>query len=79
MYQCLAHIFKLLPRDSLLPFVPSLYAIINVTSSTSNVGNVMFRKLSVKLLQRVALTFLAPRDTTWRYQMGVYLCLNDGH
>jgi hypothetical protein len=79
VYQCLAHIFKLLPRDSLLPFVPSLYAIINVTSSTSNVGNVMFRKLSVKLLQRVALTFLAPRDTTWRYEMGVYLCLNDGH
>jgi hypothetical protein len=71
VYQGLAHIFKLLPRGSLLRHVPALYAVVAENAAADqNRANVMFRKLSVKLLQRIALTFLAPRDTAWRYQMG---------
>ena len=71
VYQSLAHIFKLLPRGSLLRHVPALYAVVAENAAADqNRANVMFRKLSVKLLQRIALTFLAPRDTAWRYQMG---------
>ena len=70
VYQCLAHVFKALPRSALLPHVNAICAAI-AESTVSSANNMLVRKLKVKLLQRVALTYLPPCETSWRYQMGM--------
>ncbi len=72
MYQSLSHLFKCLPRAALVPHVNVVCAAVSdAASATASVAsNMLVRKLKIKLLQRVALTYMPPCETSWRYQMG---------
>ena len=66
--QSVAHIFKLGQRARLLPFAPRVWAQLEgLLASPELASNALARKLSIKLCQRVGLTFLEPRLAQWRY------------
>ena len=64
IYASLAFIFKFVPREILLPYATFLSTIILAPSNA-----VFIRKLSVKLVQRIGMTYLKPTVASWRYQM----------
>ncbi|XP_068193131.1 tubulin-specific chaperone D [Antennarius striatus] len=67
--QSLAKLFKHGERDDLLQYAPAVLQCVEqkclLESSQS-----MLKKLSIKLIQRLGLTFLKPRLAAWRYQRG---------
>ncbi|KAG2492086.1 hypothetical protein HYH03_009582 [Edaphochlamys debaryana] len=83
--QALCRAFKLGQRDRLLPFASRAWALAARLAASGTgggggaggdagagdlSGNVLARKLSVKLITRVGLTFLPPREASWRYVRG---------
>ncbi|XP_077022426.1 tubulin-specific chaperone D isoform X2 [Tamandua tetradactyla] len=67
--QALAQIFKHGKREDCLPYATSvLKCLDNCRLSESN--QTLLRKLGVKLVQRLGLTFLKPQVAKWRYQRG---------
>ncbi|KAK9814241.1 hypothetical protein WJX72_002759 [[Myrmecia] bisecta] len=67
----LAAIFKLGQRQWILPIAPVVWpAAAQLVRSPAAASNVLARKLAIKLVQRVGLTFLAPCLASWRYQRG---------
>ncbi|XP_044531122.1 tubulin-specific chaperone D [Gracilinanus agilis] len=69
MLQALAQVFKHGTRESCLPYASTvLECLDNCKLSESN--HTLLRKLGVKLVQRLGLTFLKPRLAKWRYQRG---------
>lgn len=74
--QALCFIFKLGQRSRLLPHTPRVWAQLSrvreaaagqEAQAAGGVGGVLARKLSVKLGQRLGLTFMEPRLAPWRY------------
>ncbi|GLI66673.1 hypothetical protein VaNZ11_010603, partial [Volvox africanus] len=71
--QALCCAFKLGQRDRLLPFASRAWALAHSLANHPTHGsdqNVLARKLSVKLVTRIGLTFLKPRAAPWRYVRG---------
>ncbi|XP_010617003.1 tubulin-specific chaperone D [Fukomys damarensis] len=69
MLQALAQIFKHGKREDCLPYANIvLQCLDNCRLSESN--QTLLRKLGVKLVQRLGLTFLKPKVADWRYQRG---------
>ncbi|NWY04338.1 TBCD protein, partial [Nothoprocta ornata] len=69
MLQALAQLFKHGKRDECLPFAATvLECLDNCRLSESN--QMVLRKLGMKLVQRLGLTFLKPKVAKWRYQRG---------
>uniref|UniRef100_A0A7N4V772 Tubulin-specific chaperone D n=1 Tax=Sarcophilus harrisii TaxID=9305 RepID=A0A7N4V772_SARHA len=69
MLQALAQVFKHGTRESCLSYASTvLECLDNCRLSESN--HTLLRKLGVKLVQRLGLTFLKPRLAKWRYQRG---------
>ncbi|XP_073436059.1 tubulin-specific chaperone D [Dendrobates tinctorius] len=67
--QALAQLFKHGKREDCLPYASTvLNALDNCKLSDSN--QTVLRKLGVKLVQRLGLTFLKPKVANWRYQRG---------
>ncbi|KAM3921962.1 tubulin-specific chaperone D [Leptodactylus fuscus] len=67
--QALAQLFKHGKREDCLPYAATvLSALDNCKLCDSN--QTVLRKLGVKLVQRLGLTFLKPKVATWRYQRG---------
>lgn len=67
--QSLAQLFKHGKREDFLQYAPTVLHCLDqkrIAESTEN----MLRKLSVKVVQRLGLTFLKPRLARWRYQRG---------
>eukprot|EP00873_Tetraselmis_striata_P016212 jgi/Tetstr1/436476/TSEL_025304.t1 len=61
--------FLLGSREALLPAATQVWAQATALArSPAIASNVLTRKLAVKLLQRVTLTFLEPRVPAWRYE-----------
>uniref|UniRef100_UPI0037E9BBBB tubulin-specific chaperone D n=1 Tax=Semicossyphus pulcher TaxID=241346 RepID=UPI0037E9BBBB len=67
--QSLAKLFKHGKRDDLLQYAPTVLQCLE-QKHLSESSQAMLRKLGVKLIQRLGLTFLKPRLATWRYQRG---------
>ncbi|XP_041812434.1 tubulin-specific chaperone D [Chelmon rostratus] len=67
--QSLAKLFKHGKRDDLLQYAPTILQCLE-QKHLSESSQAMLRKLCVKLIQRLALTFLKPRLAAWRYQRG---------
>ncbi|CAN9505641.1 unnamed protein product [Ophioblennius macclurei] len=67
--QSLAKLFKHGKRDDLLPHTPTVLQCLE-QKRFSESSEAMLRKLGIKLIQRLGLTFLKPRLATWRYQRG---------
>ncbi|KAM4531066.1 tubulin-specific chaperone D [Odontesthes bonariensis] len=67
--QSLAKLFKHGKRDDLLQYVPTVLQCLE-QKHLSESSEAMVRKLGVKLIQRLGLTFLKPRLAAWRYQRG---------
>ncbi|XP_068671771.1 tubulin-specific chaperone D-like isoform X2 [Montipora foliosa] len=65
----LALLFKHGKREDLIPFAPIMLKQAGA-SKICNTNNTLLRKLSIKLIQRLGLTFLRPRVASWRYQRG---------
>jgi hypothetical protein len=66
-----ACIFKFGQRSRLLPYAARAWAHLSVLrASPGMAGNVLARMLAVKVVQRIGLTFLAPRLAPWRYVRG---------
>jgi hypothetical protein len=63
----LVDIFRQGKREELLGKIPY---VISFAIQDSPLSNTMLRQLSVKLAQRIALTYLKPRVVSWRYQKG---------
>jgi len=62
----LSAIFKRGKRQELLDKIPVIYQ--NLTKINNN--SVTHRKLFIKLIQRIGLTFMKPKVAPWRYQRG---------
>ncbi|KAL6103026.1 tbcd [Pungitius sinensis] len=67
--QSLATLFKHGKRDDLLEYAPAIMKCLE-QKQLSESSQAMLRKLGVKLIQRLGLTFLKPRLAAWRYQRG---------
>uniref|UniRef100_A0AAQ5YZ50 Tubulin-specific chaperone D n=1 Tax=Amphiprion ocellaris TaxID=80972 RepID=A0AAQ5YZ50_AMPOC len=67
--QSLAKLFKHGKRDDLLQYAPTVLQCLE-KKHLSESSEAMLRKLGVKLIQRLGLTFLKPRLAAWRYQRG---------
>ncbi|KAF3700092.1 Tubulin-specific chaperone D Beta-tubulin cofactor D Tubulin-folding cofactor D [Channa argus] len=67
--QSLAKLFKHGKRDDLLQYAPTILQCLQ-QKHLSESSEAVLRKLGVKLIQRLGLTFLKPRLATWRYQRG---------
>uniref|UniRef100_A0A4W4GL44 Tubulin-specific chaperone D n=1 Tax=Electrophorus electricus TaxID=8005 RepID=A0A4W4GL44_ELEEL len=75
----LAQLFKHGKRDDFLPYAPTVLRCLDQKKLTDS-SQAMLRKLGVKVLQRLGLTFLKPRLAKWRYQRGSRsLAVNLGH
>ncbi|NXA51624.1 TBCD protein, partial [Nothocercus julius] len=69
MLQALAQLFKHGRREDCLPYAPTvLECLDNCRLSESN--QMVLRKLGMKLVQRLGLTFVKPKVAKWRYQRG---------
>ncbi|NXP81874.1 TBCD protein, partial [Ramphastos sulfuratus] len=69
MLQALAQLFKHGKREDCLPYAPTvLECLDNCRLSESN--QMVLRKLGMKLVQRLGLTFVKPKVAKWRYQRG---------
>ena len=66
--QTVAQIFKKGERGRLLLNAPIMLA--QCVAIASQTNQVKVRKLSIKLIQRIGMTFLPPRVASWRYQRG---------
>ena len=66
--QTIAQIFKKGERGRLLSNAPKILK--ECVTISSQVNQVKIRKLAVKLIQRIGMTFLPPRVASWRYQRG---------
>ena len=65
----LAAILKAGLRQQLLPVVAAVWqAAVLLPASPTAASNVLTRKLAVKLVQRLGLTLLPPREATWAHQ-----------
>ncbi len=63
--------FKLGQRDRVLPFASRGWALWGALGGHPLVpGNVLARKLGVKLVARIGAAFLPPRVAPWRYVRG---------
>ncbi|XP_056262068.1 tubulin-specific chaperone D isoform X2 [Pseudoliparis swirei] len=67
--QSLATLFKHGKRDDLLQYAPAILQCLE-QKNLSESSQAMLRKLGIKLIQRLGLTFLKPRLAIWRYQRG---------
>uniref|UniRef100_A0AAY4BM32 Tubulin-specific chaperone D n=1 Tax=Denticeps clupeoides TaxID=299321 RepID=A0AAY4BM32_9TELE len=67
--QSLAQLFKRGKRDDVLQYAPTVMKCLDQRQLSENKQAVL-RKLGVKLVQRLGLTFLKPRLAKWRYQRG---------
>ncbi|XP_063077112.1 tubulin-specific chaperone D [Engraulis encrasicolus] len=67
--QSLAQLFKHGKRDDLLPYASTVLQCLD-KKCLGESGQAKLRKLCVKLVQRLGLTFLKPRVARWRYQRG---------
>lgn len=65
----LAKLFKHGDRDGLQQYAPKVLHTID-DKQLSKSSEVVLRKLNIKLIQRLGLTFLKPRLAAWRYQRG---------
>ncbi|KAM6957131.1 tubulin-specific chaperone D [Aplochiton taeniatus] len=67
--QSLAQLFKHGKRDDFLQYAPTVLQCLD-QRRVSDSTEATLRKLGVKLVQRLGLTFLKPRLAKWRYQRG---------
>ncbi|KAM3598938.1 uncharacterized protein V6R79_024426 [Siganus canaliculatus] len=67
--QSLAKLFKHGKREDFLQYAPTVLQCLEKKQLTES-SYAMLRKLNVKLIQRLGLTFLKPRLASWRYQRG---------
>ncbi|XP_054462818.1 tubulin-specific chaperone D [Anoplopoma fimbria] len=67
--QSLAKLFKHGKRDDILQYAPAILQCLEQKHLPES-SQAMLRKLGVKLIQRLGLTFLKPRLAVWRYQRG---------
>ncbi|XP_064170432.1 tubulin-specific chaperone D [Anguilla rostrata] len=69
MLQSLAQLFKHGKREDFLQYAPTVLQCLDQRRLPES-NQAMLRKLGVKLVQRLGLTFLKPRLAKWRYQRG---------
>jgi hypothetical protein len=67
--QALAGLFKTGHREQLMTIIPKLLPLLLSLASHPS-SQTFMRKLLVKLVQRIGLTYLPPRVARWRYQRG---------
>ncbi|MEE6506738.1 hypothetical protein FKM82_007829 [Ascaphus truei] len=69
MLQALAQLFKHGKREDCYPYASTVLMSVD-TCKLSESSQTILRKLGVKLVQRIALTFLKTKVAKWRYQRG---------
>nr|XP_008102511.1 PREDICTED: tubulin-specific chaperone D [Anolis carolinensis] len=69
MLQALAQLFKHGKREDCLPYASTVLECLD-KCKLSESNQTLLRKLGVKLVQRLGLTFLKPKVAKWRYQRG---------
>ncbi|KAK3511434.1 hypothetical protein QTP70_008480 [Hemibagrus guttatus] len=68
-FQSLAQLFKHGKREDVLQYAPTVLQYLDQKKIAES-NQTMLRKLAVKVVQRLGLTFLKPRLASWRYQRG---------
>ncbi|NXJ05114.1 TBCD protein, partial [Odontophorus gujanensis] len=69
MLQALAQLFKHGKREDCLPYAATVLACLD-NCKLSECNQMVLRKLGMKLVQRLGLTFVKPKVAKWRYQRG---------
>ncbi|NXS59961.1 TBCD protein, partial [Brachypteracias leptosomus] len=69
MLQALAQLFKHGKREDCLPYAATVLECLD-TCKLSESNDALLRKLGMKLVQRLGLTFMKPKVAKWRYQRG---------
>ncbi|XP_014442175.1 tubulin-specific chaperone D [Tupaia chinensis] len=69
MLQALAQIFKHGKREDCLPYAATVLECLDRCRLPES-SQTLLRRLGIKLVQRLGLTFLRPRVAAWRYQRG---------
>ncbi|NXD20356.1 TBCD protein, partial [Spelaeornis formosus] len=69
MLQALAQLFKHGKREDCLPYAATVLECLD-SCKLSESNQMVLRKLGMKLVQRLGLTFLKPKVAKWRYQRG---------
>ncbi|CAM9269553.1 unnamed protein product, partial [Discosporangium mesarthrocarpum] len=68
--QTLAQIFKRGHREKLVRAIPIVFGSVVRLGEQATNSQSLFRKMVIKVLQRIGATFLKPRVVKWRYQRG---------
>lgn len=68
--QALSALFKSGHRTRLVAFLPTIFSNVVGLSAAADSSQTLTRKLCMKLLQRIGLTYLPPRVAKWRYNRG---------
>lgn len=68
--QALSALFKSGHRTRLVAFLPTIFSDVVGLSAAADSSQTLTRKLCMKLLQRIGLTYLPPRVAKWRYNRG---------
>jgi hypothetical protein len=68
--QCLAGLFKLARRDTLLEHVDLVWPVLEIGTYPQIKNNSLLRKLFAKLVSRIALICMKQRVASWRYHRG---------
>ncbi|NWZ82234.1 TBCD protein, partial [Poecile atricapillus] len=69
MLQALAQLFKHGKREDCLPYAATVLECLDNCKLSEN-SEMVLRKLGMKLVQRLGLTFVKPKVAKWRYQRG---------
>ncbi|KAL9833742.1 tubulin-specific chaperone D [Geothlypis trichas] len=69
MLQALAQLFKHGKREDCLPYAATVLECLD-SCKLSESNQMVLRKLGMKLVQRLGLTFVKPKVAKWRYQRG---------
>ncbi|XP_062930349.1 tubulin-specific chaperone D [Mobula hypostoma] len=69
MLQALAQLFKHGKREDFLPYASMVLKCVD-ERNIGECNHIILRKLRIKLIQRLGLTFLKPKIAKWRYQRG---------
>ena len=68
--KALAYVYKVGKRQDLMPYAPKILKVLANENGIKSSDNSLIRKLVLKCVQRIGLTYLMDKINSWRYRRG---------